>query len=838
MILRIFVFLLPLFLMGQQQLATLKKTLALANEKYNIVFTYDDDLMATFLAYSAPLPKTLEEFLILLKNEYSFQTTPQKNTILLAPSMNNSQRSLCGQIQCDLMEEGLQGTWVIVGNQFTQTDEKGFFSFENISKTANQIQFKNTLLGTVEMPFSTPYAECQDFYLNYSEIRLGEVIVNYISPPINKSTNGVFQIDINNALTSPGSIQPDLFELAQLLPGINSPNEDNALYVRGSTPDQNHILWNGIRVFQNHHANGGLSSLNPYGIENAQIMIKGVPAYFGEHTAGLIVLDNFQNPKQSGWKGSFGLGLLDTDLAVHYNEKDKFQTHISVRSAFNTTLSDTFKSNTFNRLLSTATSYESVTEQSIYYNDFTVSTKINLNPENNLTLQSFFVEDQIGYELTQNDFEYKDQLNARNFGMGMLWNNTSAQWSHRYHWSYSDFEMLFDRSIYQFEFDEEEQEYETEYSDLNKRDNHIKEGSFKTFHQKSVEKKYVFLWGTDLIYRDVALSNENVINQQERYLNKNLSGFTMAAYGGMKVVFSNKDHLETGLRYNYYQSINQSRLEPRINYTHFLDKRWSVNSTFEAKSQSIYRTNETINFGTNQSYNLWTGSGDELYPLLTASQASVGLTRKEQRTVLEADVYRKEVRGITTYNFGYIDPNDQDFHIGNASIFGVDVFLQRKWNQGNLWMSYTYQDNKNRFDDLKGGLWFNSNFLVNHQLNLGGNYTLNQWHIAMNYTLRSGVPYSEPTGVESINNNYLLQYDTLNDRFLPQYNRLDLSLSKRFIFGNRVKLDFKTAFKNLTNSSNVLERIFLYEAKSQTIKSVDRFSLEPFFNAGIRLFFD
>jgi hypothetical protein len=48
--------------------------------------------------------------------------------------------------------------------------------------------------------------------------------------------------------------------------------------------------------------------------------------------------------------GLLELGLLDSDLVAHGNFNDKIQLNISARTAFNTILSDQFKTNTFNKI--------------------------------------------------------------------------------------------------------------------------------------------------------------------------------------------------------------------------------------------------------------------------------------------------------------------------------------------------------------------------------------------------------------------------------------------------------------------------------------------------------
>ena len=256
----------------------------------------------------------------------------------------------------------------------------------------------------------------------------------------------------------------------------------------------------------------------------------------------------------------------------------------------------------------------------------------------------------------------------------------------------------------------------------------------------------------------------------------------------------------------------------------------------EKKSQTIYKTNETIQNTTSGLNNLWTLAGNEVYPLLKSTQYSLGITRKGNGTIFDLDFYSRKLVGITTFNFGYVDRNDSDYHLGESKITGIDLFLQKNWNNLNLWTNYSFQDNLNRFDDLKGGLWFNSNFLVKHLLTIGMNYNLKGWNLSSNYIQRSGIPYSAPTGYQIVNQNTVLIYEDLNSEFLPSFHRLDASLTKRIRLNQSLKMDLKIAFKNLTYRRNILERLFIYDSNSGLIKSFDRYSMVPFINVGARLF--
>ena len=64
-------------------------------------------------------------------------------------------------------------------------------------------------------------------------------------------------LDLRTLETAPAFIEPDLFRTVQMLPGVQTINDfSSALYVRGSTPDQNLIMLDGITVYNPYHLGG------------------------------------------------------------------------------------------------------------------------------------------------------------------------------------------------------------------------------------------------------------------------------------------------------------------------------------------------------------------------------------------------------------------------------------------------------------------------------------------------------------------------------------------------------------------------------------------------------
>jgi hypothetical protein len=831
-----FVLLGSLQLVAQQETPSLKNSLFEAEKKYKITFTFDDTLISGYLPITNGLPSSLEGFKNILEQAYKMNWQQDGTNIILSQKRIGID-IVCGYLKNDLLDEIIQNTTILLGNRFSEVDDMGYFYFQNVDPAIKEITFVSEKFGTKTQ--SVNFSEkCPVYYINVSEIYLEEVIVNYIAPPIEKESGGSFAFNLNQFQSSPGSINPDYFELLKLIPGVNTPNEDNQLFIRGGTPDQNQILWNQIRIYQNNHANGSLSSLNPFSIDKVKLYVKGVPASYGEHTAGLILLESYKSDSKP-FVGSFGIGLLDSDLVAQGNFKDKIQLNISARSSFNTILSDQFKTNTFSKIELVNPSEKQVfSQQQLNYNDFSFSSRISLKERFNIDIQGFYMEDQVGYELVQENIDYSDFLNTISSGFGLRMDLGKGNWNHHYNTSFYDYQLSYQRDLIQYEIEEDEIQKEKEFEDLTKRENHIQEFLFNSNHQTSLLRKNDLTFGSELIYRNVDLLNENKVNEEERLLTESLQGLNLALYSTFKSSLSINNSIDIGLRSNYFESLGIVRLEPRINFNQKVSNKWRVNTSYEKKSQTIYKTNETIQNTTSRSNNLWTLTGNELYPLLKSAQYSLGITREGDRTILDLDFYTRQLGGITTFNFGYLDRNDSDYHLGEAKIRGIDLFFQKNWNNLNVWTNYSFQDNQNRFDDLKGGLWFNSNFLVKHLLTIGMNYNHKGWNISSNYILRSGIPYSSPSGYQIVNQITVLSYETLNSEFLPSFQRLDASLSKRILFNKRLKMDLKLAFKNLTNRRNILERIFVFDVNSNSIKSVDRFSMVPFMNVGVRLILD
>jgi len=118
--------------------------------------------------------------------------------------------------------------------------------------------------------------------------------------------------------TLPSIGEKDIMRSFQLMPGISGCNETSSgLYVRGGTPDQNLILYDGFTVYQVDHLYGFFSAFNSNAIKDIQLYKGGYEAKFGGRLSSVTEIT-----AKEGNQKNFNLGgdisLLSANLYTQY----------------------------------------------------------------------------------------------------------------------------------------------------------------------------------------------------------------------------------------------------------------------------------------------------------------------------------------------------------------------------------------------------------------------------------------------------------------------------------------------------------------------------------------
>mgnify|MGYP003299285606 FL=1 len=123
-------------------------------------------------------------------------------------------------------------------------------------------------------------------FLDQEVIETSEIIVTAERQKFERSIeSSQISLDLREINSAPAFIEPDVFRTLQMLPGVQTSSDfSSALYVRGSTPDQNLIMLDGITVYNPYHLGGIFSTFNTDAIKEADFHAGGFPARYGGRT--------------------------------------------------------------------------------------------------------------------------------------------------------------------------------------------------------------------------------------------------------------------------------------------------------------------------------------------------------------------------------------------------------------------------------------------------------------------------------------------------------------------------------------------------------------------------
>lgn len=147
--------------------------------------------------------------------------------------------------------------------------------------------------------------EMKDMSQQLSEI----VVVAEQEEQLLKASTGISKMSMTPAVlaTLPSFGEKDIFRSLQLLPGVSGSNESSSgLYVRGGTPDQNLVLFDGFTVYHINHLFGFFSAFNSNAIKDVQLYKGGFDSKYGGRISSVVELTGKDGNTE---KFNLGIGL-------------------------------------------------------------------------------------------------------------------------------------------------------------------------------------------------------------------------------------------------------------------------------------------------------------------------------------------------------------------------------------------------------------------------------------------------------------------------------------------------------------------------------------------------
>lgn len=712
--------------------------------------------------------------------------------------------TLSGIIKEASSNETLIGANVIIPelNTGVSANEYGFYS---ITLPAGEYMLHISSIGFQEIiqEINLDKNLKMNFELEETVEELEEIVV----------TSDIEQIDISNPQMSVTRLtletiknipmvfgEADVIKSILLLPGVTSAGEASTGFnVRGGAVGQNLILLDEATIFNSSHLFGLFSVFNPDAIKNVKLYKGGIPSRYGGRISS--VLDIFQkegNSKEVKING--GIGTMAGRLLIEGPIiKDRTAFLVGGRASYGHFLLPLFDN-----------------VNSAYFYDLNAKLNHKINEKSNIFLSGYFGRDRFSIHQSFVNTFGNAVVNFRwnNFISEKLFSNLSLIYSNYQNGLELDFQGLkWTSNIVSYSAKYDFNSYVNDRLQVNFGVSNIyyqfNPGKVEPINQESdvleeqLIKKYANEFG---VYIDIV---HDVSKRLSLQYGVRFSHFTRLDQDSINA-YKHKDPLffdpflliyegaePIGARYpsgNGFLNMFVN-LEPRLSVAYSFNSNTSIKASYNRMAQYLHLLSNT---SSPTPLDVWTPSGPFVKPQLL-NQYALGFYKNIRNNTysIETEVFYKHIDN----RLDYIDGADliannaieQVILSGEARAYGLELLLRK--NDGKLkgWLAYTLSKSEQRspgripkFDNGRSNKetginfeqWYNTPYDKMHDIALYGSYELNKkWRFNMDFIYQTGQPTNYPIGQFEFQGLTIPYYGLRNVARLPDYHRLDISVT-------------------------------------------------------------
>ena len=631
--------------------------------------------------------------------------------------------------------------------------------------------------------------------------------------------------------------EKDIMRSFQLMPGVSASNENSSgMYVRGGTPDQNLIVYDGFTVYYVDHLYGFYSAFNSNAIKDVQLYKGGFESKWGGRLSSVteITGKDGNNRKVSG---GGDVSLLSINAFLEVPIKDKVTTLFAFRRSYQGWLYSRISgqkgaddgTSTSGSGISRPGGFPGMPGNSdsgpkSYFYDINGKITWNVTPRDILSVSVFNGTDFLdntpafgfggggpgggfggGGSLSMDNSDY---TRYGNFGLSGRWTRkVNDRMTSTLVASYSNFYSDRDESR-KITVTDDDGESTTVRSGIIE-DNNLRDLSVNAAMKYEANERNTVEFGAfatlyDIEYSYAQSDTLKLVDKQAR-----------AAMGGVYVqdkirLADNKLVVTPGVRTTWFGGTGRFYFEPRLAASLSIAPRLTLNGATGLYYQFANRvTREDVMSGNTD---FWILSNDDDIPVSSSVHFNAGLNYDLPDYLFSVEGYYKRNRNITEYTMrfqrsltqnggGFGRPGGmgggggsmeatEEFFIGDGYATGIEFLAQKKAGIFSGWLSYTIGEVKNRFPG-QSDKWFPAAQDVTHEFKAVGVYKFGNFDFSATWIFSTGRPYTAPLGgynltlADGSTATYFAVSDKNNFR-LPDYHRLDLAASFRFdMFGSR-----------------------------------------------------
>jgi len=619
-----------------------------------------------------------------------------------------------------------------------------------------------------------------DINLSQVESVLGEVVITgkRTDENVRAPEMSMVKMDIKTIRKVPALLgEIDIVKVLQLMPGVQSTSEGSTGFsVRGGNSDQNLILLDEATIHNASHLLGFFSVFNNDAVKDVTLYKGDIPAAYGGRLSSLLdVRMKDGNTKKFGGTGS--IGTVSSKLTLEGPViKDRTTFLVSARR-------------TYADLFLPFAKDEDVRNNKLYFYDFNLKMMHVIDENNRLYLSGYAGNDT-----------FKNQFAAMGFG-----NQTgSLRWNHLF-----SKKLFFNLSLIYSNYNYELGTPEGDATSF-KWTSKMRDYSARFDFTHYISDKHTLRYGGTTMYHEFYPGTANGLGSESAITEFKLpSEYALehSIYVSDEYKVAQKLTLKYGLRYALFQNIgpgtyynydsdynpidsavyskgdlfnSYSSFEPRLAFTYLVNNVSSIKGSYSHAAQFLaLAQNSTA--GT--PLDIWFPATPNVEPQL-CDQFAIGYFRNFEKNMYEAsvEVYYKDYRNVIDFRDHAVlllNPYlEGELRIGKGYSYGIETMLRK--NEGLLtgWISYTYSRSFRIIPEINYGNRYNAPYDKPHSLNLVFNYDFTKRISASaTWVYATGLPVTFPTGRAVVGNAIIPVYSNRNAYRMPDYHRLDLSVS-------------------------------------------------------------
>ncbi|HZK08178.1 MAG TPA: TonB-dependent receptor [Bacteroidales bacterium] len=573
--------------------------------------------------------------------------------------------------------------------------------------------------------------------------------------------------------------ETDVIRALQLLPGVKTVSEGSTGFsVRGGSTDQNLVLLDEATVYNSGHLLGFFSVFNNDAVKDVKLYKGDIPPAYGGRLSSLLDV-RMKDGNNQKFAATGGIGIISSRLTLEgpiVNENTSFI--VSGRRTY---------ADLFIPLLGK----DNLRGSKLFFWDLNAKISHTFN-ENNRVFASAY----LGRDVFKNEFA----------GMNMGNGTFTVRWNHLFSKKlFSNFTLLRSRYDYSlgtaegevtsFEWKSELVDYrgKADFTWFLNTDNTIRFGASLIHHTFSPGEARgigdeTFLTSYDIPSKFAYESGIYVSNEQK------IGALLTLKYGLRFSMFQNvgadtlyhfdedyniieREPIAAGKVYNTF-----THLEPRVGFVYLLSERASVKGSYS-------RTIQYLQLGQNSTagtpLDIWFPASPNVKPQIS-DQGALGYFRNFDNNMFEAsaEVYYKNMQNTIDFkDHAQLLLNrelEAELRFGRSWAYGLELMVRKQHGKLTGWVSYTLSKTERKIEEINNGKKYVAPYDKPNDISIVINYDISQrWTAGLNWVYSTGLPVTFPTGRAVWGGVVVPIYSDRNDYRMPDYHRLDLSVTLR-----------------------------------------------------------